>query len=137
LSAIGSFTRTVATFATSRESYQIDATLAYQPFIDDRTFQLLTGAFLEGPCWIISMDTLTNALAHPDVDVPEGDITVTATSQSIVMTLPLNGEFAFIQLHVTLAREFVAMTKSTPFATWGDGRAFAGTIDEGEMPCFV
>jgi len=126
-----------AFFSTSTTSYAIDASLVYMPFIDESTVQLLTGATQDGPSWTIELRTLIYALNHADTEVSERDITITATGQSVVIMLPFNGEFAFIQLDALQIRDFVVTSTSTPFATWGDGRTFAGMIDEGEMPCFA
>ncbi len=133
----GILTSDVAAFATSGETYSICATLGYQPFVDDTTFQLFTGEDLEGPFWALPLPLLIRALANPDAVVEEGGITITATELGIVMMIPMDREFAAITLDTSHVCEFTLAVTSTPFATWNDGRSFAGAIDEGEMPCFA
>lgn len=133
----GILASTVAAFATSGDAYPIYATLGFQPFVDDNAFQLFTGENLEGPQWTIPLSLLTRALESPDATVEEHGITVTATELSVVMMVPLNGEFAVITLDTIQICEFVLTISGTPFASWGDGRSIVGVIDEGEMPCFV
>lgn len=120
-------------FSTGTVSDVIQATLIYMPFIDEDTFQLLTGAGADDPYWTISRESLSRALNHWDTEVNEGDITITATGPSVVMILPLNGEFAFIRFDAEQMRNFAISMAGTPFVIWEDGRSVRGVI----VPCTV
>lgn len=132
------FSRGYASYATSATSYAIEASLSYQPFIDDQTFQVLTGANQEGPYWTIPFGTLMDALTRPDVTVEESNgPAITATEASVVMMLPSNGEFVAITFDTAQVCDFVDEVVSTPFAVWENGHSFNGVIDRGEMPCIA
>lgn len=117
-------------------SYVIHTTLVYMPFIDEDTFQLLTGATQNDPCWTIPLSALEQALKHPGVEASERDVAITAFDQSVTVVLPFRETFAFITLAITQVRDFITKIASTPFAAWLDGHSVAGVIDEGRMPCF-
>lgn len=123
-------------FSTSGISYEIYTTLVYMPFIDEDTFQLLTGATQNDPCWTIPLSALKQALRHPEAEVSEGHITITAFAQNVTVMLPFNETFAFITLAIAQVCDFIAKIASTPFAAWHDGHSVAGVIDVGQMPCF-
>lgn len=123
-------------FSTSGTSYVIYTTLVYMPFIDEDAFQLLAGATQDDPCWTIPLSALKQALTHPEVEVSEGGVAITAFDQSVMVMLPFNETFAFITLAITQVNDFIAKIASTPFAAWLDGHSVAGVIDEGKMPCF-
>lgn len=125
----------VSPFSTGDMSYVIRTTLVYMPFIDEDTFQLLTGATQNDPCWTIPLSALEQALRHPEVEVSERGVAITAFDQSVMVALPFRETFAFITLAIAQVRDFTSKIASTPFAAWLDGHSVVGVIDEGRMPC--
>ena len=127
---------TIGTLSTANDCKHLEVMLVHAPSIHEGMYELWAGPAQDAMFWTMRLDTLQRAFATPGIPTEEGNVTVMATSQSVVITLPLSTGFAVLQFETATAQDFVARAATAVLCTWEDGRTFVGTIDEGAMPCF-
>ena len=127
---------TAGTLSTADDCKHLEVMLVHAPSIHEGTYELWAGPAQNAMFWTMRLDTLQRAFVTLGIPTEEGNVTVMATSQSVVITLPLYEGFAVLQFETAAAQDFVARATTAVLCTWEDGRTFVGTIDEGVMPCF-